>query len=199
MKAVITALIITLICSPLFAQSTANDVKVVKSKDGSGTLVLPDGTKFQTSLYNLKLLGQLKTDRKLPYYILAAVGCDQCDANISIYIHSPSDGPIKDEATQRRFQYPGQELYYADHSLLYKGRMFFGNCIARYPNSAIWFETLLGSDKRWNPDVYVAAVKSDNLAVEKITQNMPLISEAEASVKKGQCREVPGKKRLSEP
>ena len=70
---------------------------------------------FKTTLYHLKVIGELTTVRKLPYYILSGIGCHECDANVSIYIHSPSNGPMKNEAEQKRFDYPGREL-----STLYK-------------------------------------------------------------------------------
>src|ERR1017187_7324463 len=39
----------------------------------TGTIKLPDGSRFKTTLYRLRVIGQLKTTQKLPYYILSAV------------------------------------------------------------------------------------------------------------------------------
>jgi hypothetical protein len=162
-------------------------------------LILPNGSKFQTTLYGLKVLGELPATRKLPYYILSGVGCDGCDANTSIYIHSPSDGPMKDEGTQTRYLYPGRESSHTDNSLVYVGRMFFGDCVAGHPDAVIWFERFVGSDRKWHSDVMMAEVKKDDLVVEEIKRGMPSIREAENSVATGTCQEIPGTNRFSEP
>ncbi len=75
-----------------------------------GVLDLPDGSKFQTNLYDMKVIGPLRTVHKLPYYVMSGVGCQECDANMSIYIHSPSDGPMEDEGSQPRFDLSGSNI-----------------------------------------------------------------------------------------
>jgi hypothetical protein len=55
----------------------------------------------------MKVIGQLRTTKKAPYFILSGTTCTECDENISIYIHSPSDGAMKNEGEQRRFAYSG--------------------------------------------------------------------------------------------
>ena len=140
----------------------------------------------------------MRATPKLPYYILSGVGCHGCDANTSIYIHSPSDGPMKDEATQTRYHYPGRESDALDHSLIYAGRMFFGDCVSGHPNAAVWFERFMGPDQKWHKDVMTAEVNKDNLVVEEIERDLPSISEAERSVAKRKCQEVPGINLLSE-
>jgi len=174
-------------------------VQAVTGNNGLGLLILPNGSRFQTTLYHLKVLGELPATAKLPYYILSGVGCHECDANTSIYIHSPSNGPMKGEGTQARFAYPGRESHYMDQSLLYVGRMFFGDCVAGHPDAAVWFERFLGSDQTWHSDVFVAEVKKDDLVTGEIKRAIPSITEAEKSVAWGKCQEVPGINRLSEP
>jgi hypothetical protein len=77
------------------------------SANQTGVLTLPDGSKFKTALYGMKVIGQLRTTKKAPYFILSGTTCTECDENISIYIHSPSDGAMKNEGEQRRFAYSG--------------------------------------------------------------------------------------------
>jgi hypothetical protein len=177
-----------IICQPFFAQTSQ-----------TGSLTLPGGSKFKTTLYELKLIGTLRTEHKLPYYVLSGVGCQECDANRSIYIHSPSDGPMKNEGEQRRFLYPGKETNYEDGTLWYEARMFFGECLAAHPNSVVWFERSRGDDKQWREDVLLAEVKGDRLVTERVQRELPKVSEAEDAVRAGHCHEVPGIKRSSEP
>src|SRR5215467_16067752 len=108
-------LLSAILCPSLFAQVSLQ-ASVITDEDHVGILVPPDGSKFKTTLYGLNVIGELKTAHKLPYYILSGVGCDGCDANTSLYIHSPSDGPMKNEGEQRRFYYPGRELDYQQKS-----------------------------------------------------------------------------------
>jgi hypothetical protein len=81
----------------------------------------------------MKVVGRLKTEHKLPYYILSGFGCYGCDANRSIYIHSPSDGPMKNEGEQPRFSYPGKEMDYQDASLVYEAKMFLAIALPGIP------------------------------------------------------------------
>lgn len=188
-----------ILCPSLIAQVSPH-ANVITDRDGVGILVLPDGTKFKTTLYGLRVIGELKTTGKLPYYILSGVGCDGCDANTSLYIHSPSDGPMKNEGEHRRFYYPGRELdYQQNRKLVYRGRVFLGGCISGFPDAVVWFEKFVSEANQWHSDVVVAEVNSDNLIVKTIDREIPLVGEAEMSVRRGQCHEVPGTTRFSEP
>ena len=126
---------------PSSAPAAASPLSTVEEPLGiQGTLDLPNGSKFQTTLFDLKVIGELQTVHKLPFYVLSGVGCEECDANTSIYIHSPSDGPMKNEGTQQRFDYPGRELSLEDRGTISATRMFLGDCAPDYPNAVIWFE-----------------------------------------------------------
>lgn len=178
----------------------ARTASVVTPDGGVGILALPDGSKFVTTLYDLKMVGQLRTARKLPYYILSGRGCRECDANISIYIHSPSDGSMKNEGEQRRFSYPGREANYEDRSPVYDARMFFGDCAVNHPNAVVWFERWLADDKQWHEGVSLAEVKDDNLVYYRaLNTEIPKLSDVQEFVNRGQCQELPGIDSLSEP
>lgn len=164
-----------------------------------GILHLHDGSKFQTTLYELKVIGQLRTQHKLPYYILSGVGCQECDANVSIYVHSPSDGPMKDEGTQQRFEYPGRVLSRENRRVLSHSRMFYGECAVEHPNAVIWFDRYLGDDKRWHTSVSLAEIKDDKMVFTEARGGLPRLAEAENAVQKSQCREVPGIDQWEEP
>jgi hypothetical protein len=168
-------------------------------ESGMGVLVFPDGSKFQTALYHLKVVGQLRTVHKLPYYVLSGVGCRDCDANISIYIHSPSDGPMKAEGAQPRFSYPGRITSIEDRRVVSETKVFLGNCIVEHPDAVAWFERSMGNDKRWHESVFVAEIKEDHLVFEELKVKVPKPSEAEGSVQKSACRELPGVNQSEEP
>jgi len=169
------------------------------STDVTGILNLPDGSKFKTTLYGMKVIGQLRTTKKIPYFILAGTTCTECDENLSIYIHSPSDGPMKNEAEQRRYAYPGRETDYETGQPVYEAKMFLGNCLAAHLNAVIWFERGLGEDKKWHSAVSVAEVKDDKLLVSELHGQLPKLTEVQDAIRNGNCRELPGIDRPSEP
>ena len=171
----------------------------VSEENRTGTLDFPGGSKFQTTLYDLKVIGQLRTVQKLPYYVLSGVGCQECDANVSVYIHSPSDGPMKDEGTQPRFDYPGRVISREDKSVISETRMFLGNCLVGHPNAVVWFERWLGDDKQWHKSVSLAEVRDDHLVLDEPKANAPRPGEAEDSVRKLGCRELSGVNQWNEP
>jgi hypothetical protein len=167
--------------------------------NGMGVLNLPGGSKFKTTLYKMKVIGQLRTTKKLPYFILAGTTCTECDENTSVYIHSPSDGVMKNEAEQRRFAYPGREIDYETGRPVYEAKMFFGDCLATHPNAVIWFERGIGEDKKWHSGVSVAEVKDDRLLVSELHEPLPKLTEVQEGVRDGRCQELPGIDGPSEP
>jgi hypothetical protein len=169
------------------------------SADGMGVLTLADGSKFNTVLYHMRVIGQLRTTKKVPYFILSGTTCSGCDENISIYIHSPSDGEMKNEAQQRRFAYPGREKDYATGQLVYEAKMFYGNCLAAHPNAVVWFDRVMGEDKNWHSGVSIAKVSSDKLVVRQLHAPLPKQSDVRDAVHRGECLELPGVDRDSEP
>jgi hypothetical protein len=179
--------------------SRAGAASAVNGETRVGILDLPDGSKFQTTLYHLKVIGQLRTVHKLPYYVLSGAGCLECDANISIYIHSPSDGPMKDEGTQPRFSYPGRVISMEDRSVISETRVFLGGCVVGHPDAVVWFERSIGNDKRWHASVSLAEIKDDHLVFQELKVNVPRPSEAEQAIRKSACREIPGVNQSEEP
>lgn len=164
-----------------------------------GVVPLADGTPFQSTLYDMTVVGQLGATRKLPYYILTGRGCLECDANLAVYIHSPSDGEMGIEGEQPRFKYPGREVFYEDSTLLYEGRMFYGDCAASYPNAAVWLERRPDESGKWRSTATVAQVTQDTLVVTTLESNPPTLAEVQGAVRRGTCRELPGLERASEP
>ncbi len=169
------------------------------SGEAVGVLNLPDGSKFKTALYHMKVIGQLRATKKLPYFILAGTTCTECDENTSIYIHSPSDGAMKNEADQRRFAYPGRETDYETGRPDYEAKMFFGDCLATHPNAVLWLERGIGEDKKWHSGASVAQVRNDKLLVIELHDKFPNMAEVRQAVGHGKCQEVPGIDRSSEP
>jgi hypothetical protein len=164
-----------------------------------GVLVLPDSTTFRTTLFDLRVIGQLPATGRLPYYVMSGRSCVDCDVNLALYVHSPGDGPMRLEAEQPRFPYPGREVFYEDGSPLYEARTFFGDCAADYPNAVVWYQRQRVDSERWRASALVLQVTGDSLRRIDVDRFPPDVAEAEAAVRAGRCREIPGIDRSSEP
>ena len=159
-----------------------------------------DGSRFQTTLFEVRVLGILRTERKVPFLVLKGRGCTECDANTSIYIHSPSDGAMGGEAGQPRYAYPGREVSYEDNkTVLYEARAFLGNCLPGNDNAVIWYERARTKVGAWQTGVFVVAVRKDTLTERRLGKPLPSVSESVARVASHQCRELAGVERSSEP
>ena len=179
--------------SPSTSPPAANlQLPSVKETSGAGILQLPNGSEFQTTLYGLKVIGLLRTAHKLPYYVLSGIGCNGCDAGTSIYIHSPSDGPMRDEGTQPRFDYPGREIGREDRSVISETRMFFGNCAVGHADAVLWFYRLRDDNKQWQEKVYLAEIRDDRLAYGEVKTDVPRLGDAEDATRESQCHELAG-------
>jgi hypothetical protein len=158
-------------------------------------LLFNDGYAFQTNIYHLGYIGQLKTSKKKPFLILTGVRCDSCDASVSIYIVSPSDGPLKTEDTQSRYGLPGRLHYYETNELIYEGRAFWGEVIPK-KFGVVWFQKELNEKKEWIESVFFAELVDDTIDGHPIKVDIELTL---LQVDKGKAWEIEGGDRTSEP
>ena len=73
-----------------------------------GVLKYGKGRTFHTGVFGPKYIGLLPAKGKAPYLVFSGRSCDECDANRTIYIHSPDDGPMLGGERDPRYTYPGQ-------------------------------------------------------------------------------------------
>ena len=173
-------------------QEDKNSWEVISVKDKK--IYFRNGKHLNTRLYDLKYIGQLPSNNKAPYIIISGRSCENCDENISIYIHSPSDGEMKSHGKQIRYSYPGKELDAETNELVFESKMYFGDCLEKYPNSVIWNQKFLNDQNKWEKSVFIVQVYNDTLKEINI-KNTSILDE----IKKGTaCQEVEGIKMISE-
>ena len=117
---------------------------------------------YTTNLYNLKYISQLATIKKIPYLVVEGRSCSDCDENLSIFIVSPSDGPMKPESQQGRYIYPGDENDYATNKLVFESRMFYGNSLAGIGNCVVWYQKDLNTTPQ--ESFFIVSIKKDTIA-----------------------------------
>jgi hypothetical protein len=166
----------------------------------SSAIVLANGQRFQTTLFDVTVLTELRTERKAPYVVMAGLGCVDCDARTAIYIHSPSDGPMQDEGHQPRYPYPGRIISHLDlKTLVSEIRFFMGACVAASDDALVWFVRDRNDKGAWQSSVRVVRVEADNLRETLLQTNLPPLESTLDRVRQGSCRELPGSGRPSEP
>ena len=165
----------------------------------TGTVTFPDKSSFPTTLYNLRYLGQLQTKKKKPYLVLAGRGCFECDANTAIYIHSPSNGPMKGEAEQERYSYPGRYKDYMTGKLVDKIRAFLGVCIPGRREGVAWYMQRMDEKGKWQVGFFIAEVVNDEIQTQYLLKPKEKLGETLQFVKQGICKELPGIDGSTEP
>jgi hypothetical protein len=166
-------------------------------KAQSSKLVFKGGQTFETNLYELEYIGQIPADNKAPYLIFSGRDCNECDANISIYIHSPSDGILVIDHGQNRYQYPGTEKDYETDSVLYISRAFYGQVLENV-KGVIWYENRLLENGKMGRSVFLSRIDHGSLS-DTIYEDLGKLDETINLLKKGHCCEIEGRQFTSEP
>jgi len=155
------------------------------------TLDYGEGNHFQTRLYDALLLGQLPAAGKEPYLVFSGRSCIECDENTSVYVHSPSDGPMKGKGLDARSTYPGNYYAYDTGELVARVRMFIGRCTDPSREAAVWFVHEKLDNGSWRDRVFVTYVMDGKLNDTQAAAPVPAIGVAKAAAAKGLCRQIP--------
>ncbi len=166
--------------------------KVQESK-----LVFKGEQTFDTNLFELEYIGQVSVDNKAPYLIFSGRDCKERDTNISIYIHSPSDGKLVIDHGQNRYQYPGTEKDYVTESVLYISRAFYGQVLENI-KGVIWYENRLLENGKMGRFVFLSRI--DNGSLKDTTyEDTGKLDQTIILKNQGLCKEIKGREYTSEP
>jgi len=186
----------------VFSQTSSQSQKITQWEVSSvkdRTIYFKNGEKFETPLYGLKYIGQIKTEKKIPFLIMSGRECDECDENTSIYIFSPSDGQMKGRDLYGRYSYPGKIKNMETNVIDYESRMFYGKVMNSANDGVIWFERFLAKDGKRHNRVFLVTVQDDKLTQNAIDKGMPPLSETLKLVNERKCFELKGIDGYSEP
>lgn len=129
--------------------------------------------------------------------IFSGRDCDECDAQISIFIHSPSNGKLIVGIGENACQYPGNERDFETNKLDYKARAFYGQ-VLKGVNGVIWYEKRLMDDNSWGNFIFLVKIQN-GIKKEIQLKDKKLFNETLLLLKNGSCKEIPGMNYLSEP
>ena len=160
-------------------------------------LYFKNGKQFKTSLYELKYIGQVPNGNKAPFLILSARDCDECDANSSIYICSPADGPLRVASGENSYSLPGTERDLEDKNILFKARAFYGLVLSNI-KGVIWYQNQLMENGTWKKSIFLVNLNHP-YKKEISMKDKGQLQETLNLLKQGLCKEIPGVAYNSEP
>jgi hypothetical protein len=158
-----------------------------------------NGSTLETDLISVRYVGQLPRRTGAPFLILAALGCTDCDINESIYVHSPTDGPLTAPLSDRRFSYPGRLIDAETGDVLGAAQMFWGSCVHGRPPGVVWFHRFRDDTGAWLDSVFAAEVQQDTLRRGWLRAPLPELRHVLIRVEAGVCHELPGEDQGTEP
>jgi len=161
------------------------------------TLYFKNGDYFKTNLFELKHIGQLPHPRKAPYLIYSGRDCQECDANIALYVHSPDDGLLDVSNGQNRYVYPGKVMHYETGELIYESSCYYGEVLNGI-KGVIWYITDHGEADSIYHHTFLLNGKGTELQ-DTLWKSIKTLSETEALFKAGKCKEIAGETFTSEP
>lgn len=178
-------------------------LRVENPEDEPGVVYFASGEQFVTGLTDVQVLGSLPRVTEPPFLVLAGYGCNDCDINRNIYIHSPDAGPVEGEL-QPRYSYPGTLIEWdtpePDGEVLERTRVFMGVCTERESSEVVlWITELPGAGGQWDQSADLVRVEADSLRFEAVPEPLHAQSAALKAVAAGRCREIPPLEQLREP
>lgn len=174
-------------------------VKIEDFPDHPSSIRFQNGKTFVTTLFQVKYLGHLTNSGNAPFLILAGRGCQDCDANLAIYLHNPQSGPMQGEDSQERFVHPGVIRDAETKQPVLEARMFVGNCLPDVKDGVVWFIKEKDEQGRWKSSALIAEVKNQELVIRELTTSVPDINKVLAAMKDNQCIEIKGINQVTEP
>lgn len=159
-----------------------------------------DGSFFQTNLYDLKYYGQIKTKNIAPYLIISGKGSSYSDENVSLYVYSPADGPMKRSGEQQRFSFPGKvySFNYDEKNLIYEAKTFYGEVLPSI-NGVIWYQKEVLKKGGYSNSAYLVEIKEGVKEEKLIKEDNSLLMITLIQLKNKKCSEIKGVKSIEEP
>jgi len=161
--------------------------------DGS-KLLFENGTSLETGLYELAYIGQVPgAAGESPMLIFSGKYCTECDANVSIYTHTPGGSTFTAAEGRNREKYPGTENHYETGITLYTARAFYGEVLDN-TNGVIWYQTVAQEDGKT-----AGFIRLKNSAVDTVYADNGTLEQTLKLFEAGKCAEISGKTYTSEP
>ena len=174
-----------------------NSVEWIFDKVAAQTLQFKNGKSYSTDLYDLKYIGQIANNSKAPFLIFSGRECFECDANISIYIHSPANGHMNVQNGENRYTFPGTEKDFENNRIISRCHAFYGQVLPGV-KGVIWYQEELTTKNTWQKSTFLVNLtngtkkETKSKGEEKLKLTQQLLAQ-------GLCKEIKGIDITSEP
>lgn len=157
--------------------------------------IVEEDPNWLDNLHEVEVLGELPARNKSAFKVMRARGCTECDANLSIYVYSPSDGPVGPEHEQVRYPYPGALIDPFEGDTLMRTRTFLGE-IAPDMQGLWWHLEQPDEHGQWYAITYLLATVGDT--IQGFSEG-PSLAQMEAWTAEGRVQELTGMDQVAEP
>lgn len=176
---------------------TKNTGEWIFDKVRAQTLEFKNGKSYKTDLYDLKFIGQVANNHKAPFLIFSGRDCFECDANISIYIHSPANGHLNVQNGENRYGFPGTVKDYENNQPISKSRVFYGQVLPGI-KGVIWYQEELTTKNTWQKLTFLVNLNNGTKKETK-TQGEEKLKLTQQLLAQSLCKEIKGMNIISEP
>lgn len=169
-------------------------IKIDQNETDDGSAIhFPKDIIFKSEYVRMEFVGQIKNDSSIPYLIFSVNTCVDCDENRRIVILKPEKDILKDTIQLSYPTEPGNIYSFGpDNEIIYRVRMFFGNCMAGHKEVSAWFISSKEADGKWKDTVLIAEEKDGKLISYYANTSLPKIEDTISFIKEGKCVKVPG-------
>ena len=176
-------------------------INIIQNETDDGSVIqFPKDVIFKSEYVRMEFVGQIKNDSSIPYLIFSVNTCVDCDENRRIVLLKPEKDILKDTIQLNYPTEPGNIYSFGpDSEIIYRVRMFFGNCIAGHKEAAVWFISSKKEDGKWKDTVLIAEEKDNQLVSYYASSPIPKIEDTLLLMKEGKCVEVPGQDITEDP
>jgi hypothetical protein len=148
-------------------------------------------------LKQLNMLGSFKNMQSKEVYLIEGDYWDETYHEWNMYVVLNSKDA--DSSDMGKYSLPGKEYDFYD-TLIYETRVFYGQCLKKYPCSIVWYQkTLMDKTKKWEMDYYILDVSSDKFKAYRFKEREINLKEILDNLAGNKCVEIPGKEIRSEP
>ena len=169
-------------------------IKIDQNETEDGSVIqFPKDVIFKSEYVRMAFVGQINNDSSIPYLIFSVNTCVDCDENRRIVILKPGKNILKDTIQLNYPTEPGNIYSFGpDSEIIYRVRMFLGNCIFGHKEAAVWFISSKQEDGKWKDTVKIAEENYNKLVSYYASSPIPKIEDTFLLMKEGKCVEVPG-------
>jgi len=159
------------------------DLRVTSAHDS--VVALSDGTEWRPGLWAIRYFDSLPAPHGLPYLVLGAYDCNECDAGPDLWVvrvRSTADSAIA-------LLYPGTHFEMGEDHPYAEARAFVGRCIGNSVALVSWQHPI--GDSTGTDSLFAVVPTDRGLRVTRFGPDRMLLARVLNAVRSRRCHELP--------